>query len=62
MCDINAFLVKDGKEELILENVDQISTEGDELKLLNIFGEELNVKARLQFFDNTGKRMILKAV
>ena len=62
MCDINAFLVKDGKEELILENVDQIKTEGDTLKLLNIFGEELSVKARLQFFDNTGKRMILMPV
>ncbi|MDA8174056.1 MAG: CooT family nickel-binding protein [Nitrospiraceae bacterium] len=40
MCDLNAYLLKEGKEELFLENVDVIRPEGDTVYLKSLFGEE----------------------
>jgi len=32
MCESSAYLVQDGKEELILENVEELFNEGDKVK------------------------------
>ncbi|TET82828.1 MAG: CooT family nickel-binding protein, partial [Desulfobacteraceae bacterium] len=47
MCEANAFVLIDGKEEKLLENVDLVSLEGDNVKLVSIFGEQKTLKARL---------------
>ena len=49
MCEANAYLLKNGGEELILEAVD--SLEPDEkgaFKLVSIFGEQKTIKGRLK--------------
>ena len=49
MCEASAFFFKDGKEDLILESVDEITPEGDkEFRLINIFGEQKIIKAKLK--------------
>ncbi|MDO9289264.1 MAG: CooT family nickel-binding protein [Thermodesulfovibrionales bacterium] len=40
MCDVNAYIFKDGKEELYLENVDVILPEHGKVLLKNLFGEQ----------------------
>lgn len=40
MCDVNAYIVKDGKEELYLENVDVMRPEEGKIYLKNLFGEQ----------------------
>ncbi|MEK6581677.1 MAG: CooT family nickel-binding protein [Nitrospirota bacterium] len=40
MCDVNAYIFKDGKEELYLENVDVILPEQGKVLLRNLFGEQ----------------------
>ncbi len=40
MCDVNAYIVKDGKEELYLENVDIIKPEDGKILLINLFGDQ----------------------
>jgi predicted RNA-binding protein len=46
VCDANAYLVRDGAEETLLESVDLVEMDGDEAKLINIFGERKVVRAR----------------
>ncbi len=46
MCDTNLFLMRQGEEELFMENIDVIHQQGDELILRDMFGEEKKVKAR----------------
>jgi predicted RNA-binding protein len=58
MCDANAFLEKDGAEELLLESVDLVEQEGDEARLINIFGEQKIVRARLKLFDNSQGKLV----
>ena len=40
MCEANAYIVKDGGEELYLENVDIMKPEGGKIFLKNLFGEQ----------------------
>jgi predicted RNA-binding protein len=58
MCDANAFLEKDGAEELLLESVDLVEQEGDEARLVNIFGEQKIIRARLKLFDNSQGKLV----
>jgi predicted RNA-binding protein len=40
MCEANAYVYRDGKEELYLENVDIMKPEGGKIYLRNLFGEQ----------------------
>jgi len=47
MCEAHAFILQKGKEEKILENVDELYVEGEEIRMVNIFGEQKTLKARI---------------
>lgn len=47
MCEANAYLKVDGKEELLLESVDKIIPQGEELHLENIFGQRKIIKGKI---------------
>ena len=40
MCEANAYIYKDGKEEMYLENVDIMRREEGKIYLRNLFGEQ----------------------
>ena len=60
MCDMAAFIVKDGTEEKILESVELVVARGDELALTNIFGDRRTLRARLKRFDNSEGMLLLE--
>ena len=60
MCDTNAYLERDGAEEMLLESVDLVEQDGDEVKLINIFGERKVIRARLKLFDNSQGRLVFE--
>ena len=62
MCEANAFVLIDGKEEKLLENVDLVSLEGDDVNLVSIFGEQKTLKARLKQYNNTEGKIIFETV
>jgi predicted RNA-binding protein len=62
MCDVNIFVVNNGIEEMVLENVDLIEAVDDGMRLVNIFGEEKTLKARMIRFNNSDKRMVFQPV
>ena len=47
MCEANAYLVSGDEKTLVMEAVDTVEPEEDGLKLVNIFGEQKFVKARI---------------
>ena len=53
MCEAHAFILKNGKEEKVLEDVDLVEMGDEEVKLVSIFGEQKTLKARLKFYNNT---------
>jgi len=47
MCEANAYLVKNGKEELFLESLDTVEPDEGRLRLTNIYGEQKFVKGKI---------------
>lgn len=62
MCEAHAFILKEGKEEKVLENVDLVELEGDEARLTNIFGEQKSLKARLRLYDNSKRKILFEPI
>lgn len=60
MCESKAYLVKDGKEELLMDSVNFLKPDGDRIILRSIFGEETSVKGRLLEMNLTGHRILLE--
>ncbi len=60
MCEAHAFIWKDDKEERIMESVDLVELEGDDVKLVSIFGEQKTLKARLKLYDNANRKIVLE--
>lgn len=61
MCESNAYMVTDGKQELLMESVGLVRLETDTVFLKSIFGETLNVKGKIIEMDLTGHKIILEA-
>jgi len=60
MCEANAYLLKEGKEELVLEDISILRPEKEELYLQNIFGEQKRIKARIKEMNLIDHRIILE--
>jgi predicted RNA-binding protein len=61
MCEANAYLVKDGNEELIMEAVDILRPEDDGIYVRGIFGDQRWVKAKIKEMKLVDHRIILVA-
>ena len=49
MCEANAYVMKDGEEQLLLESVDLVEPEDpDGFRLVSIFGEQKIIRGRLK--------------
>ena len=61
MCEANAYLIKDGVEELILESVDIVepSKEG-EFRLTSIFGEQRVIKGKIKIMNLVDHKIIFE--
>jgi len=62
MCEASAFLVKEGKEELILESVDTLENLENEVKMVNIFGEQKILKAKIKTLSLVDHKIILEPI
>ena len=60
MCEANAYLLKDGKEELILEAVDVLENEGGQVRIANIFGEQKIIRGRIRSMSLVKHKILLE--
>jgi predicted RNA-binding protein len=60
MCEANVYLVKEGNEELILEDISILRPEEGGLYLQNIFGEQKRIKARIKEMNLIDHRILLE--
>lgn len=62
MCESTAYIVKNGKEEVVLENVDFLENRDGSVKMVNLFGEEKIVKGRVKSLSLVDHKIILETV
>ncbi len=60
MCEANAYILKDGKEELYLESVDVMKPEEGKIFLKNLFGEQKVFEGEIMEVSLLSHRIILK--
>ncbi|MFH1123651.1 MAG: CooT family nickel-binding protein [Pseudomonadota bacterium] len=62
MCEAAAYLLKDGKEELLLESVDLLECRKDQVRVVSLFGEEKEVKGRVKALSLVDHKIIIEAL
>jgi predicted RNA-binding protein len=60
MCEANAYILKDGEEQMLLEDVDLLRPEGESIFLRSIFGEQKTVTARIKEIRLMDHKIILE--
>ena len=60
MCEAAVYLLSDGQEELLLESVDQLETREGQIKMVNIFGEQKEVRAKIKRLSLVDHKIILE--
>jgi len=60
MCEASAYIYKDGKEELYLDNVDMIIPEGDRIFMKSLFGEQKTFNGRVKEISLLKHKILLE--
>ena len=60
MCEANAYLIEDNGERLVMEGVDTVEPQDDGLLLVNIFGDQKFLKARIESLSLVDHKVFLR--
>ena len=60
MCEASVILIEGDDHKLIMEAVDSVEPEGDGVKLVNIFGDQKVLKARIYSLSLVDHKVYLK--
>ena len=60
MCETNAYILKDDKEELLMDSVILLRPEDGKIYLRGLLGKEMYVEADIQEINFLDHRMVLK--
>lgn len=62
MCEASAYILKDGREELILENVESLEDNDGEIRMVSIFGEQKRIQGKIKTFNLLDHKIVLEEV
>jgi predicted RNA-binding protein len=61
MCEANAFVIRDGQEQLFLEAVDVVEPEETGgFRLVNIYGEQKTLKAKIRSMNLVDHKIVFE--
>ncbi|HHW74826.1 MAG TPA: CooT family nickel-binding protein [Firmicutes bacterium] len=60
MCQSTVYLVKDGREEVVMEDVSVVKPQGEELLLVGMLGETKQIKAKIKELQLMDHRILLE--
>jgi predicted RNA-binding protein len=60
MCEAAAYIIRDGKEELVLDSVDLLEPDNGNILMVNIFGEQKILPARIKRLSLVDHKIILE--
>jgi predicted RNA-binding protein len=60
MCEANAYLMRDGKEELFLEALDKVEPDDGSLRLTSIYGEQKFIKGKITHLSLVDHKVIIE--
>ena len=60
MCELNAYIKRDGRETLLMEGVFVVKPEGEKVVLENLFGEQKVIDAKISQVSLMEHKIIFK--
>jgi predicted RNA-binding protein len=60
VCQSTVYLVKDGREEVVMEDVSVVKPQGEELLLVGMLGETKQIKAKIKELQLMDHRILLE--
>lgn len=60
MCEANVYILKDGNEELFMEDVDVIQPEEDKFFLRNVRGDQKMINAKIKSVSLVNHKIVLE--
>ncbi len=60
MCEAAVYLLKAGKEELVMEGVDFLENHPDHITITNLLGEEKVIRARVNSFSLLNHKIVIE--
>ena len=60
MCEASAYVIQDGKESLVLENVDELRKEGNTITMTNLFGDQKILDAEIKTISFVDNKIVLE--
>jgi len=60
MCESSAYLLKEGREELVLESVQRLEATEAGVRIVGLFGEERTVRAKVKRLSLVEHKILLE--
>ncbi len=60
MCESHAYVIRNGQEEKVLEDVTFIKPEDGSIRLQNLFGKEITIKGHIEEIRLMDHKILLK--
>lgn len=60
MCESKAYLLESGQEKLVLESVDLLEDKPEGIRIVNLFGEERLLRARVKTLSLVDHKIVLE--
>ena len=60
MCEASAYVLKNGREELVLESVESLEDNNGEVQLVSIFGEQKHIQGKVKTFNLLDHKIVLE--
>ncbi len=60
MCEADAYVIQDGREQLVMESLDKVEPIDDGLQLVSIFGEQKFIKGQVDSLSLVEHKVVIK--
>lgn len=60
MCESSVYLVEQGEERLLMENVEFLEYKDGILSMVDLFGERRNIKAQVRFLSLVDHKVLVE--
>jgi predicted RNA-binding protein len=62
MCEANAYVTTSGREERVLDSVDELEIRGEEIRIVNIFGEQKVLRGRFKSYSAAERKILIEPI
>ena len=62
MCEATAYILKQGMEEVFVKDVDVLESNGDELRITSLYGDQKTLKGKIKSISLIEHKIILEAL